>query len=934
MAVTEKISKLVQNQFPSFYKEEGENFLAFVEAYYAWMEENGNLTDGIRNLESYRDISTTTDDYIKYFMNTFLPSVPVDMVADKKMFIKLAKTANQSRGTIASYKLLFRAIYGEDIDVKLPADNILKVSDGDWRIDRYLVGRYEPSTYNFIGKTIVGADSGASALVEDVVRRTIRGVEIMQILVSNVVGRFYDLEPIKLKTDTLGTGHTPIINAGIDSISITAAGGGYNVGDIVTVTSDEIGDFARVAVTETVDLNGTLTFSLNNGGSGYRASTVSPGSTITLSGGDGTGASFSIEESDLYNSVTMYVAFNKISDVTEFGSTYAPSIVNADGISRQMETFANTILSSVMYGFPDTTDEGAGKKFHDNIGAVLVIANSTVAIANGSDLFGETSGANGTVVEVISGSAGNAVLKINGYKNFDSAESVLITTPTGSNVGTVTSFSSNTVGFHVLNIANTQDISVGDELVGVTSGSFAVVKSIAASAASNTYLRVTANTTANLTSQFDSGPLIPFSSGENIRLVDTSTVVGTALADTSNTTIQNIYTPLIDALLFDQVSVGTIQNLTDPIGGTGYTEAPTVSVTDTEIAALDIKEYYVTLQSDDENWGTGNSNFTTLSSADRLYSGSASGYIVASTTPGSPISVSQYSNGTYETSVRVWQDQEQYNVGATYSTGASTFETFAGGYTIGNPEADSRTKTNDGSATIVSVEDKGIIGQNSNISASVGANGAITSFRIWDSGFSYRDTEEVTFGLGSGTGPFAAQGTVRLRGVANSAGYYASTRSHVSSLRAYIQDNRYYHEFSYEVQSPISIDRYRDVVLKLVHPAGQRLFGKYKLESSNPLDIQTYTASKKRAKANGSIAFANGSFTITGTGTEFTNNYANGGSIIVEYAPRSFYTIPLNIVSNNTIANTKIAWANTNLSSANIYYTSSNSSANIYYQVA
>jgi hypothetical protein len=32
------ITPLIENQFPAFYKEEGENFLQFVNAYYEWMD--------------------------------------------------------------------------------------------------------------------------------------------------------------------------------------------------------------------------------------------------------------------------------------------------------------------------------------------------------------------------------------------------------------------------------------------------------------------------------------------------------------------------------------------------------------------------------------------------------------------------------------------------------------------------------------------------------------------------------------------------------------------------------------------------------------------------------------------------------------------------------------------------------------------------------
>ena len=38
--IEQKISPLVENMFPSFYREEGPNFVMFVKAYYEWLETN------------------------------------------------------------------------------------------------------------------------------------------------------------------------------------------------------------------------------------------------------------------------------------------------------------------------------------------------------------------------------------------------------------------------------------------------------------------------------------------------------------------------------------------------------------------------------------------------------------------------------------------------------------------------------------------------------------------------------------------------------------------------------------------------------------------------------------------------------------------------------------------------------------------------------
>jgi len=936
MAVTDKISKLVQNQFPDFYKEDGANFLQFMEAYYAWMETTGQMTDAIRNLESYRDISTTTDTFINYFTDTFLPSVPRDMSADKKLAVKYAKYFNQSRGTFEAYKLLFRAVYGEDIALNLPADQILKVSDGDWRIDRYLVSKYDDATYTLIDKTIVGVESGATAIVEDVIRRTIRGKDIMQILLSNIVGSFYNLEPIRLETDTDGTGHVPIVEAGINKITLSSGGGQYQKGDVVSIISNDIGEFGKVIVTNTVDLNGVLTFTISDGGSGYRASTVDPGSDINITGGDGTGASFTIEPDDIDNTFPVYLRLNDniIGDRTLF-ATNAPRITNADGKLRRMETFANTIIGAPRYGFPETTAAGAFQDYHEYAGAILRVAN-TAEISVGDDLFGNTSLANAVVTSIVSASAGDSYFKVSAYKKFSASEPLHLGSNGGANVGSVTSFTANTFGNHVLNIANTYTISLGDELVGASSNAFGTVTEVIASAASNTYVRLSANASSNLSTQFASGPIREFANNENIRKVGSVTVVGTAKNRTANVETEDVYTRLVDSLVFATTAVGSVRSLSSVNGGTGYSTTPTVRVFDPDVTNLQIRDYNITLQSDDQNWGTGNSFFTTLSASDRLVQTStgASGYVIASANTGTPISVVQYSNGTYETSLRVWQDVRQANFTAFSNNASINLETYLGSYIQGTPSPDSRTKTNDGTATVVSITTQGILGNNAVVTNSIGANGSITGLRVVDSGFSYKDAESITLASSGRNLAFAAQGALTLRGAANSEGYYASSRSHISSTRGILQDGRYYQEYSYEIVSPIALQRYRDIALELAHPSGQALFGKFTLQSNLYVNIATSVGSKKRLKANGTISLTQSSRNITGTGTSLTGNYANSSEIIVEYAPRSFYTLRLNKVSNTTFANTTIAWSNTSVASANIYYTSTSSSANIYYQVS
>ena len=73
MSTDKKISLLVASQLPQFIRDEEEyaKFVSFVEAYYEWMEQEGNVADYTKNLLSYRDIDTTIDRFLKYFINDF-----------------------------------------------------------------------------------------------------------------------------------------------------------------------------------------------------------------------------------------------------------------------------------------------------------------------------------------------------------------------------------------------------------------------------------------------------------------------------------------------------------------------------------------------------------------------------------------------------------------------------------------------------------------------------------------------------------------------------------------------------------------------------------------------------------------------------------------------------------------------------------------------
>ena len=65
------ISPFIASQFPSIYKEEGPLFIAFVKAYFEWLESENQVIYDSRRLLEYRDIDKTVDVFINNFKKKY-----------------------------------------------------------------------------------------------------------------------------------------------------------------------------------------------------------------------------------------------------------------------------------------------------------------------------------------------------------------------------------------------------------------------------------------------------------------------------------------------------------------------------------------------------------------------------------------------------------------------------------------------------------------------------------------------------------------------------------------------------------------------------------------------------------------------------------------------------------------------------------------------
>ena len=69
----QKTSLLVPYQLPKFISEDPSyaNFILFLQAYYEWLEQEGNVLDSTKSIMSNLDVDTTSEQFLQYFLNDF-----------------------------------------------------------------------------------------------------------------------------------------------------------------------------------------------------------------------------------------------------------------------------------------------------------------------------------------------------------------------------------------------------------------------------------------------------------------------------------------------------------------------------------------------------------------------------------------------------------------------------------------------------------------------------------------------------------------------------------------------------------------------------------------------------------------------------------------------------------------------------------------------
>lgn len=380
MSSNTKISNLISSQVPFFVRNDHPNFIAFLEAYYEWLEQNDETLDVIKNIKDYFDVDQSVGVFTEELYKTFIEAIPTEAITDKAVLVKNIKDFYRARGTEKSVVFLLRILFGEEASNTIfyyPKRDILRVSDGKWYVEKSLrvndikldgtdLSDNERIKTLFKNTKIKGNSSTATALVERVDVYYDGQTLIREIKISNQYKHFQSNETIfTLYDDEDGNTHSLTANTFsgmINKVTLLEEGTGYTAGSVIPVES--VSGSGAIIKIASVSPGNVKSIYVTDGGAGYRANQY-----LLFAGGSGTGANAKV------SSVTLTEQYHPNS----YNIVY--SIINLEANTP----INNTVYSNLNSGLSDPCNSAISNSVSSFVYANTGPVAAVVVITGGNN---------------------------------------------------------------------------------------------------------------------------------------------------------------------------------------------------------------------------------------------------------------------------------------------------------------------------------------------------------------------------------------------------------------------------------------------------------------------------------------------------------------------------------------------------------------------
>jgi len=239
-------------------------------------EYRANPVQNIQQLLEYANVDNTIYDFLDQMRDQFMNAIPETLATgvSKRNLLKNIKDLYAAKGTSKGHELFFKAFLGETPEIVYPTERMMRASDGNWgqKVTLRVSAAANIDGSEVINQIITGGTSGATAVVVSSSTFTQGNFAVTEFELQNIVGTFTDGETITATSSTRDVDVTFTVSSQITTSAVTNDGILNSVSDTLSIES--LGSGVSEVVVEDILTGSVSDVIIDDGGSLYEVGDV------------------------------------------------------------------------------------------------------------------------------------------------------------------------------------------------------------------------------------------------------------------------------------------------------------------------------------------------------------------------------------------------------------------------------------------------------------------------------------------------------------------------------------------------------------------------------------------------------------------------------------------------------------------------------------
>ena len=329
------LSAVVSRQLPEHIREDYPTFVAFVEAYYEYLQAQGV------DFSTIRDIDRTLTEFVDQFRKELAYNLP-NITQNERFLLQNVKDQYLAKGSEGSYKLLFKLLFGKEVELVYPGRSMLRASDGRWNQEISLFAKVDYGNAEEVVGKLVDIQTPTRILRVLIDRRQDIVGEVDRIVLIDPTLQVYEFFLDKRFFGNVSAGDRirfrdefqATILPATQKLNVTQSGKNFRIGQVFELRSGK-GTGALMKVTALTDAGGIKYAELIKFGIGYTAnfavSLLASNSVTSIGNSVNTSSSTLVQEPTYSSAGTGNVTASSSSTTvtgsgTNFGQSGGPAI--------------------------------------------------------------------------------------------------------------------------------------------------------------------------------------------------------------------------------------------------------------------------------------------------------------------------------------------------------------------------------------------------------------------------------------------------------------------------------------------------------------------------------------------------------------------------------------------------------------------------------